>query len=90
MLLYLISILLSQLKSNLFSFNKSFTIVLLSIVIFGVNIISADIAVVRISGTRVRESRSRSGIPTLEPDRKHSRVSRDSRKHRIKNKVYKF
>jgi hypothetical protein len=31
-------------------------------------------------GTRVRESRSRSGIPTLDPDRKHSRLSKASNK----------
>jgi hypothetical protein len=34
-------------------------------------------------GTRVRESRSREGIPTLDPDRKPSRLSQDSRKRQI-------
>jgi E3 ubiquitin-protein ligase RNF13 len=53
MLLHLISILLSQLKSNLFSFNKSFTIILLSILVFRLNIISADIAVISSSNRTV-------------------------------------
>ncbi len=33
------------------------------------------------------ESRSRSGIPTLDPDRKHSKLSRESRKCQIKNLI---